>query len=56
MLEALTTASKKIGLEANAVEIKYLIISQDQLWCDILSVKTVITLKQMFAANEIRFE
>jgi hypothetical protein len=32
LLEALTTANKETGLEANANEIKYLIMSRDQLW------------------------
>lgn len=67
LLEALATASKETGLEANSDEIKYLVMSRDhlnfshllsrhQLWRDILSVEIVITLKPMFTANEIRFE
>jgi hypothetical protein len=45
LLEALITASKEIGLEANVDKIKYLVMSRDQLWRDILSLKIVITLK-----------
>jgi len=56
VLEALETASKETGLEANADKIKYLVISRDQLWCHILSLKVVITLKPVFAAKEIRLE
>jgi hypothetical protein len=35
LLEALATTNKETGLETNADEIKYLIMSPDQLWRDI---------------------
>ena len=49
--EALVVAAKEIGLEANADKIKYLVISRDQLWRDILSVKIVITYLYSFTVH-----